>query len=361
MRFRRQTETVSNLSDPVLRETEDRRSTGTNASLMFMALLFTAVGFFLGRSHDGGVWGIQDDSMDGDRNGASIDRDLVYDAPPPKIELSQEVALQASSCASVPNASGKSTMEVEIEAILRTGRGANAEMPCLSPWYCCDKGHEYWDDLEATRTERNGFLQLPRDLFGSYLTSFAKHLTDFYSQYPSGYQKSGQEKGVFLDIGGTGSTVSGMTQVTTKFTHFAGPLDYWVLDSDPAASKLSNAIVCDVDDCPAAIDCSYDVTFSFTVLEHAARPWKSFDTIARITKKGGLTLHLVPWSYQYHATPDDSYRFSHRALTTLLEDRGFEVLDVGYDICTQPQKFLRNKKDEHFDIIWLTYVVGRKL
>eukprot|EP00957_Ditylum_brightwellii_P047547 3611532-Ditylum_brightwellii.AAC.1 len=152
-----------------------------------------------------------------------------------------------------------------------------------------------------------------------------------------------------------------MQQVTSKFSHFAGPLDYWVLDSDQGAKKLTNAIVCDIDNCPEAQTCGYDVTFSHTVLEHAARPWEAFDTIARITKKGGLTLHLVPWSYQYHATPDDNYRFSHTALTSLLEDRGFEILDVGYDLCTQPDDVQRKKKDEHFKEIWLTYVVGRKL
>ena len=186
-------------------------------------------------------------------------------------------------------------------------------------------------------------------------------MTDFYRTYPASYPKDGAKQGIFLDIGGTGSVASGMQQVTSKFSNFAGPLKYWVLDSDPDAKKLTNAVVCDVDDCPEAADCGYDVTFSHTVLEHAARPWKSFDTIARITKKGGLTLHLVPWSYQYHATPDDNYRFSHKALTTLLEDRGFEVLDVGYDICTQPEHMLKNRKDEHFEKIWLTYVVGRKL
>ena len=200
-------------------------------------------------------------------------------------------------------------------------------------------------------------MKLQRHLFGDYLSSFTKHLTEFYQTFPSNYD----EKGIFLDIGGTGSVSSGMKQVTTKFAHFAGPLEYWVLDSDKAAGKLSNAIVCDIDECPAAPNCGYDVTFSFTVLEHASRPWKSFDTIARITKKGGLTLHLVPWSYQWHATPADNYRFSHTALTTLLEDRGFEVLDVGYDLCNQPEHVLKKKKDEHFEVIWLTYVVGRKI
>ena len=266
-----------------------------------------------------------------------------------------------SECTAVPSTADASTrgMDIEIDSVLMTGQGKDGgqKQECLSSWYCCDKGAEYWEDLETNRNTRKvGYLQLSKDLFGNYLTSFAKHLADFYRGYPSNYSGGG----IFLDIGGTGSVASGMTQVTSKFAHFAGPLDYWVLDSDPAAKKLSNAIVCDIDNCPQASDCSYDVTFSFTVLEHAVRPWEAFDTIARITKKGGLTLHLVPWSYQYHATPDDNYRFSHKALKSLLEDRGFEVLDVGYDICTKPEGKLK-VKDEHYDMIWLTYVVGRKL
>jgi len=275
---------------------------------------------------------------------------------------------QSQSCASVPilppGTNEKSpSLSITIDPRLMSGKGAKGgdQMACISGWYCCDQGTKIWDDLEKSRTERTGFLQLPRDLFGHYLTSFSKHLTDFYRTYPANYPADGTKQGIFLDIGGTGSVASGMQQVTSKFSNFAGPLKYWVLDSDPDAKKLTNALVCDIDDCPAAPDCGYDVTFSHTVLEHAARPWKSFDTIARITRRGGLTLHLVPWSYQYHATPDDNYRFSHKALRTLLEDRGFEVLDVGYDVCTQPEHMLKDRRDEHFERIWLTYVVGRKL
>jgi len=276
-----------------------------------------------------------------------------------------DISIEAehATCAAVATSHEDETLAVEIRPTLMTGKGkeGGAQQECLSGWYCCGKGEEYWDDMAATRTESTKFLTLPRELFGDYLTSFAKHLTEFYQTYPADYPGQDNKKGIFLDIGGTGSVASGMTMVTSKFAHFAGPLDYWVLDSEPSAKKLSNAIVCDIDDCPAAQDCSYDVTFSFTVLEHAARPWKSFDTIARITKKGGLTLHLVPWSYQWHATPADNYRFSHTALTTLIQDRGFEVLDVGYDICNQPELVRQKRKDEHFEVIWLTYVVGRKL
>jgi len=151
-----------------------------------------------------------------------------------------------------------------------------------------------------------------------------------------------------------------MKQVTSKFAHFAGPFDYLVLDSDPKAKDIQNVVHCDMSNCSVADDCAYDVTFSHTVLEHTPRPWDAFDTIARVTKKGGLSIHVVPFSYQYHATPDDNYRFSHKALTSLMEDRGFEVLEVGYDICEKPEKILKTRIDEHFDTIWLSYVIAKK-
>lgn len=264
------------------------------------------------------------------------------------------------NCAAVPSAEKENNhiSFTEITPLLMSGKGKDGgdKMACISGWYCCNKGHEWFDHLDAHRTDNTKFLKLDRNLFGHYIDVFAKHLNDHYETYPD---DPAIKKGRFLDIGGTGSTASGMTQVTSKFQHFAGPLEYWILDSDPGAEGLERTLFCDIDDCPAADSCGFDVTFSHTVLEHAQRPWKSFDTIARITKKGGLTMHLVPWSYQYHATPDDNYRFSHKALITLLEDRGFDVLDVGYDICTKPDN-MKHRIDEHYDTIWLTYVVGRK-
>eukprot|EP00551_Chaetoceros_affinis_P005311 CAMPEP_0203685934 /NCGR_PEP_ID=MMETSP0090-20130426/48802_1 /ASSEMBLY_ACC=CAM_ASM_001088 /TAXON_ID=426623 /ORGANISM="Chaetoceros affinis, Strain CCMP159" /LENGTH=658 /DNA_ID=CAMNT_0050555147 /DNA_START=635 /DNA_END=2607 /DNA_ORIENTATION=+ len=256
-------------------------------------------------------------------------------------------------CDSVQSANGNEALTFNpIEAEHRTGKGSGGggKMQCISGWYCCGKGEEWWDNLEDNRTHNTGYLKLPKSLFGNYMDKMVEHLNAFYSQLPSG------ATGKFLDIGGTGSVASGMSKVTSKFAHFAGPFDYWVLDSDSAAKGLDNALYCDMADCPDAGDCSFDVTFSHTVLEHSSRPWDAFDTIARVTKKGGLTMHVVPFSYQYHATPDDNYRFSHKALTSLLEDRGFTVLDVGYDICTKPEHVLKNNIDEHFDEIWLTYV-----
>ena len=36
-----------------------------------------------------------------------------------------------------------------------------------------------------------------------------------------------------------------------------------------------------------------------------------------------------------------------------------QVLEVGYDLCTRPSRMAR-AVDEHYEKIWLSYVVGRK-
>lgn len=237
----------------------------------------------------------------------------------------------------------------------KNSKEGGTRQKCLSGWYCCGAGVPWFDNVKANRTHTHKYLTMQREWFGEYLEVFAKHLTSFYATLP------GTATGKFIDIGATGNTGSGMKQVVSKFAHMAGPLEYWQLDIDEEARGLDKTIVCDVDDCPGIADCEFDVTFSHTVLEHAAEPWKTFDTIARITKKGGLSLHLVPWSYQWHSTPADYYRFSHQALTNLFETRGFEVLEVGYDLCNMREPFRSKAVDEHFDFIWLTYVVARKL
>lgn len=282
----------------------------------------------------------------------------LTDVPEADLDGTFETVGNCLSIQSIPT--GKEPREfTEITPQLMSGIGKNGgqKMDCISGWYCCNKGLEWFDSIEKNRNVRKeSYLQLPRELFEHhYVDIFARRLNQFYREMDV------DSKGRFLDIGGTGSTASGMKQVTSKFQHFAGPLEYWILDSDIGAKSLNERTLhCDIDNCPESGDCLFDVTFSHTVLEHAKRPWKTFDTIARITKPGGLTLHLVPFSYQYHATPEDHWRFSHTAVQTLLEDRNFTVWDVGYDLCTKPPHVLENKIDEHYDIIWLTYVIAQK-
>lgn len=242
----------------------------------------------------------------------------------------------------------------DIASQLRSGDGASAQQ-CLSGWYCCGQGPEWAHRMQHEHTGRpEPYVVMDPSLFSDgYVQAFTRHLSAYYNA------PDGPISGRFLDIGATGSTASGMKAATSKFARFAGPLQYWVLDADVAVEGLPNSVRCDITRCDAAPTAGFDVTFSHFVLEHVREPWKAFDTIARVTKRGGLALHAVPWSYHWHATPADYYRFSHQALESLFVDRGFDVLEVKYDLCSKREHALW-RIDEHFDKIWLLYVVAKK-
>ena len=87
---------------------------------------------------------------------------------------------------------------------------------------------------------------------------------------------------------------------------------------------LNRSFTCNIADCPSLPGCAFDVVISHVVLEHVdvRRPWEAVRTIARATRPGGLSLHVVPFSHGFE-----------RILPHLFQDSGFEVLETGYDLC----------------------------
>jgi len=205
----------------------------------------------------------------------------------------------------------------------------------LSSAYDCNKGSEWFDRLLKQNETQ---LLLDKNAFGSFKDVFASRLNEFYKTL------SEKASGKFVNVG------SRSADKGDKLNEVAGPLEYWTLA--PQGNESNMTILCDIANCPAAQDCFFDVTYSHGMLEHTKRPFDALDEIARMTKRGGLTMHVVPFSFPYHEK-DDHYRFSHSALTSLLEERGFNVLDAGYDVCT------KRKRDDLYETIWLTYIVAR--
>ena len=62
---------------------------------------------------------------------------------------------------------------------------------------------------------------------------------------------------------------------------------------------------------------SVDAFVSRSVLEHVKRPWEIADKIAECTKKDGWGLHVIPFLYPFHASPDDFHRFTHHGVREL--------------------------------------------
>ncbi|WP_426594901.1 glycosyltransferase [Cellulomonas sp. McL0617] len=70
---------------------------------------------------------------------------------------------------------------------------------------------------------------------------------------------------------------------------------------------------------------------SASLLEHVAAPWLVAAQISRVLQTGGLSVHVVPWTWPTHAEPNDFWRMSDEGLRQLFgPTTGFEHVDSGF-------------------------------
>ena len=111
---------------------------------------------------------------------------------------------------------------------------------------------------------------------------------------------------------------------------------------------------------------TYDVVFSKDTFEHLLEPWAGAAEMSRITKPGGLILVTTPFSWRYHPSPFDTFRFSHTGLHYLFaRTERVEQLSSGYMRGVDVRGFWGNRKDwtadgTAFQECWETVFVGRK-
>ena len=83
-------------------------------------------------------------------------------------------------------------------------------------------------------------------------------------------------------------------------------------------------VVCDVGSLPFKRD-SVDAFISRSVLEHIPDTSAVIQQFNRCTKPGGLSMHLIPFLYPFHASPYDFQRYTHKGQQTLF--KGWEVIE----------------------------------
>jgi predicted TPR repeat methyltransferase len=73
---------------------------------------------------------------------------------------------------------------------------------------------------------------------------------------------------------------------------------------------------------------SFDTVLSTQVLEHIEHPQRLLKEAWRLLKKGGIFILTAPFLWQEHSRPRDYYRFSQYSLRFLLEETGFDVIEI---------------------------------
>lgn len=102
----------------------------------------------------------------------------------------------------------------------------------------------------------------------------------------------------------------------------------WV--KSDVAEGVDVDVVADAHDLAPFADATFDAVVAVAVWEHLARPWLAAEAVARVLRPGGLVYVDTHQTFPIHGYPDDFYRFSDRALATLFDDAGFDVVEVGY-------------------------------
>lgn len=109
----------------------------------------------------------------------------------------------------------------------------------------------------------------------------------------------------------------------------------------------------------------FDFVYCENVLEHVNNPSQVFDTFSKILKKNGIGYVSTPFSYPYHQDPEDYWRFTHKGLKFLLENKSkenFEIIFCGYS--TEDRRKKLNLNDDLFSFwieSWFSVIIFKKL
>lgn len=141
--------------------------------------------------------------------------------------------------------------------------------------------------------------------------------------------------GPYLEVG---SKDYGSTQDLRSL--FAGRGRYLGADQQPGANV---DLVLDFTGDFAAINrvlggLRFGTIFCLSVLEHCRQPFQMADTLTRLLAPGGNICISVPFAWEFHAFPDDYWRFTYEGVRVLFPRLVFD-LDQGQASGSRPGEF----------------------
>lgn len=125
-------------------------------------------------------------------------------------------------------------------------------------------------------------------------------------------------KGRLIDLG--------CGEMPYKFFIEARAQEYHTLDLEARTEGVT--YLGSILDMKMVADASYDSALCLDVIEHVLKPSQALKEIGRILKKDGVLILSVPHLSRLHEEPHDYYRYTKYALSALLQENGFKVLEI---------------------------------
>ena len=132
-----------------------------------------------------------------------------------------------------------------------------------------------------------------------------------------------------------------------KFLYERPDVNYYCLDLK-SSRRESNITYLkgDITDRNLKFPTMFDVIFTKDTFEHILNPWDTTDNIIENLNEGGYFIFLAPFSWRYHASPYDAYRYTHTGAQYLFERNGkMKKVLSGYINFGNIKGFWKNRKD----------------
>ena len=154
---------------------------------------------------------------------------------------------------------------------------------------------------------------IARERLEQYHANFPERSVRIGQQMKTLLASSGVSTGRILEIGGR----------ATPYREWFPDFEYVGLDlvnDDDAEDRDPDLIAGDITSCPQLESGSFDAVVSVNVLQHVRKPWLAAPEIIRLLRPGGFTYHSTVFSWRYHPSPVDFWRFTPDALMSLFDD-----------------------------------------
>ena len=133
-----------------------------------------------------------------------------------------------------------------------------------------------------------------------------------------------------------------------KILYQRNDIDYYALDLNTKRNNEKNItyIQGDITDQNLKLDHTFDIIFTKDTFEHILNPWDSTKNIITYLNNTGLFIFIAPFCWRYHASPYDTYRYTHTGVQYLFERLGkIKKKLSGYVIFPPNKGRWKNKKD----------------
>lgn len=170
------------------------------------------------------------------------------------------------------------------------------------------------------------------------------NLNDYIIQIIQTHMKNKNlEKVNLLDIGGG--------KGWGKILYEKSFINYYALDLKTSRKEDDITFIKgDITENNLDLNMKFDIIFTKDTFEHILNPWDATSNILNHLINDGLFIFLAPFSWRYHPSPYDVFRFTHTGVQYLFERfGGLKKIDSGYIKCGNIGGFWKNKKDKTID------------